>query len=102
MAEYIKKDDVIEILRNLSHGTYNGIPVYSAEIDRATTDVYDLEPEDVAPVRHGYWSDYGCGVCCTNCGIYLFHQDENNNAGIEPSRFDFCPNCGAKMDGGDD
>ncbi|HIT08722.1 MAG TPA: hypothetical protein IAB55_06520 [Candidatus Merdivicinus faecavium] len=54
---------------------------------------------DVAPVRHGKWDDYGAGVCCTNCGISLFHQDENNNWGIEPSKFEFCPNCGARMDG---
>lgn len=54
---------------------------------------------DVAPVRHGRWDDYGAGVCCTNCGVSLFHQDENNNFGIEPSGFRYCPHCGAKMDG---
>ena len=47
---------------------------------------------------HAYWDDYGAGVCCSNCGISLFHQDENNNAGIEPSRFLYCPYCGAEMD----
>lgn len=53
---------------------------------------------DVAEVRHAFWSDYGSGVCCTNCGVSLFHQDENNNWGIEPSKFMFCPSCGARMD----
>lgn len=53
---------------------------------------------DVAEVRHAFWSDYGSGVCCTNCGVSLFHQDENNNWGIEPSKFMFCPSCGALMD----
>lgn len=51
-----------------------------------------------AGVRHAFWSDYGSGVCCTNCGVSLFHQDENNNWGIEPSKFMFCPSCGALMD----
>lgn len=46
---------------------------------------------------NGYWDDYGSGVCCSNCGISLFHQDENNNWGIEPSNFLFCPFCGAAM-----
>lgn len=53
---------------------------------------------DVAPVVHGEWEDYGAGVCCSKCGISLFHQDTNNNAGIEPSCFEYCPYCGAKMD----
>lgn len=60
----------------------------------------DLQVESI-PVIHGEWEDYGAGVCCSNCGISLFHQDENNNAGIEPSHFDYCPYCGARMDGGE-
>ena len=64
-----------------------------------TTRLIDAIPAaDVAEVRHAFWSDYGSGVCCTNCGISLFHQDENNNWGIEPSKFSFCPSCGARMD----
>ena len=49
-------------------------------------------------VKHGKWDDYGPGVCCSECGISLFHQDTNNNGGIEPSGFTYCPNCGARMD----
>ena len=52
--------------------------------------------KDVAPVRHGHWvkekSDvlihWHCSVC-KNC-YYL--EEPNAN---------YCPNCGAKMDGGD-
>lgn len=64
----------------------------------ALSAVHRLPAADVAEVRHAFWSDYGSGVCCTNCGISLFHQDENNNWGIEPSKFTFCPSCGACMD----
>lgn len=60
--------------------------------------LFSLKAADVAEVRHAFWSDYGSGVCCTNCGVSLFHQDENNNWGIEPSKFMFCPSCGALMD----
>ena len=49
-------------------------------------------------VAHGWWQEYDCGVCCSNCGVSLFHQDTNNNAGIEPIEFKYCPYCGAKMD----
>ena len=97
MAEYVKKDDVIAILRNLSHGTYNGIPVYSAEIDRAITDVYDLEPEDVVPVRHGRWikGGYVCGENAYECSVC--HETEWKPSA---SRMKYCMFCGAKMDGG--
>lgn len=50
---------------------------------------------------NGCWDDYGAGVCCSNCGISLFHQDENNSCGIEPSNFLFCPFCGAHMKDGE-
>ena len=50
---------------------------------------------DAAPVVHGKWIDNGvpesvlskCSVCGYSCGS---------------SSFNFCPNCGAKMDGGDE
>lgn len=102
MAEYVKKDDVIAILRNLSHGTYKGMPVYSAEIDKAITDVYDLESEDVdldifckdCVLRIGHWEvieiEDELGLreeCfCSECGKNTFFESN------------FCPNCGTKMD----
>ena len=42
---------------------------------------------DVEPVKHGEWF----GTVCTACGESTsFYYD-----------CDYCPNCGAKMDGGD-
>lgn len=59
-----------------------------------------LPAADVAPVRHGRWEAeiitdvYGlkhdCYVCSV-CGV------ANNN---DYDEYDFCPNCGARMDGG--
>lgn len=56
---------------------------------------------DVAPVRHGRWLTWeeqfpahipskksGLGVFCSTC-----HKHADN-------MYDYCPNCGAKMDGG--
>ena len=56
-----------------------------------------LPAADVAPVVHGEWllrhEGYGhyweCSVCHTNPCIYVTEHTK------------FCPNCGAKMDGGD-
>ena len=43
---------------------------------------------DVAPVRHGRWINHGWSTVCSECGEdYAF------------AKRNYCPNCGAKMDG---
>lgn len=50
-----------------------------------------LNSADVAPVRHGRWERYTKNLReCSNCGY------------VVSIRYDYCPNCGAKMDGGVD
>ena len=50
-----------------------------------------LPAENVAPVRHGRWKSYTKNLGeCSNCGY------------VVSIRYDYCPNCGAKMDGGAD
>ena len=57
-----------------------------------------LPAENVAPVRHGRWIDKGEYAVCTECGGRSGIQYD----GVEPIPLmtQFCPNCGAKMDGG--
>lgn len=106
MKEYITKAKVIEAIEKAvapeitTIGDYETIGVFTRESIEQI--VSNLPAADVVEVRHAFWSDYGSGVCCTNCGVSLFHQDENNNWGIEPSKFMFCPSCGARMDKEDD
>ena len=59
-----------------------------------------LPAENVAPVRHGRWIDKGEYAVCTECGRRSGIQYD----GVEPIPLttQFCPNCGAKMDGGAD
>lgn len=50
---------------------------------------------DVQPVKHGYWEDYYVGdslegVICTACKKTCTYE------------FDYCPSCGARMDGDTD
>ena len=54
---------------------------------------------DVAPVKHGYWEELdeeGCYSCsaCGNPWIIIDGTPQDNE-------MYFCPNCGAKMDGGE-
>lgn len=47
----------------------------------------DMPDADVAQVRHGRWKRYGRNLGeCSNCGE------------IVNIRYNYCPNCGAKMD----
>lgn len=59
-----------------------------------------IHTADVAPVRHGRWIDKGEYAVCTECGGRSGTQYD----GVEPIPLmtQFCPNCGAKMDGGAD
>lgn len=51
----------------------------------------DTPTADVVEVKHGYWIDGKCGhyKICSECNQ------------IADFYFDYCPNCGAKMDGKD-
>ena len=48
---------------------------------------------ECAPVRHGQWIDTGSGQECSVCGEVQYGYDSGRR---------YCPNCGAKMDGGAD
>ena len=52
--------------------------------------ILDIPSADVAPVRHGHWIEcnYGLTFECSECK----YPTEYNLT-------DYCPNCGAKMDG---
>ena len=59
--------------------------------------LHDLPAVDVAPVVHGRWERRGSSWHCTRCGkgyrIICGAVAANGHKN--------CPNCGAKMDGGD-
>ena len=95
MAEYIER----EALKNdiaKSTEPFNTGSVFRA-INRQIA-------ADVAPVVHGRWDDSGrytfpsggTAVRCTNCGCALTESEYRLN------NWNYCPVCGAKMDGGAD
>ena len=58
----------------------------------------------IDPVRHGRWKEKMLDkfrkyeVVCSECGArYVGNYDAYD----EPADFNYCPNCGAKMDGGE-
>ena len=59
--------------------------------ERQLRAIRELPAADVAPVRHARWQRYGKNLGeCLECGE------------IVSVRSNYCPNCGAKMDGGKD
>lgn len=59
---------------------------------------------DVAEVKHGEWIDMGDFILCSLCGATWLKEFESyyGKATRLCVRTNYCPNCGAKMDGGDD
>lgn len=58
----------------------------------------DVAAADVAPVVHGRWEQDADGDWyCTNCDEVVAICDSGKN---RTYRKPYCPNCGAKMDGG--
>ena len=88
MAEYIKKEDIEQKiqdgLNNLVLG-HDAIEVLGM--------IYEMPAADVAPVRHGRWlcvdTDTEQFFLCNRCKKKEYWESN------------YCPNCGAKMDGGE-
>ena len=100
MSDYISREALIDRLnKNLSacnHGTFSDM-CYSDAIET----VKHFPAADVEPVRMGQWErcfeDWRQqieGDKCSACGFEYY------GTGIR--RFHYCPNCGAKMEGGAD
>lgn len=83
MSDYIKREDAIRSIAD--HDEYKG----ERWIKEAWADylIEDAKPADVAPVRHGRWEkEYGHYKCLLCNGLDDFADN-------------YCPNCGARMDG---
>lgn len=85
MAECIKRESAIEaIMSDPPDAHYQS---WYAEKIKA------IPAADVAPVRHGRWMCHGdCGV--TECSVCGWSIEEY------VGDYAYCPNCGARMDGG--
>lgn len=121
MAEYIKREAAIAYIREQSEecqkafeelGGESGI--YAGAYNDLAEDFYKIPAADVAPVVHGRWmpvyesemtgwnpafagQDPIGGYICSNC-----KHEAIFDCNDEYVLSDFCPNCGARMDGDSD
>ena len=93
MAEYIERENAIAWFMPYEHAGE------SIDADVVISDIKGMKAADVAPVRHGRninaeWpSLFECSVCGWS--------DDDTTTG-DTAVYNYCPNCGAKMDGGAD
>lgn len=90
MAEYIDREAAIKELMNDAPEQVG----YSRE--NAADCIRYMDAVDVAPVRHGRWEEAsdGDGIVCPFC------RTDFCTIIYDTEHFNYCPNCGAKMDGG--
>ena len=106
MAKYIDREALVEWLKriplkDLSDGRGLCRVIFEDDFKRAIKKIPKGIIVDVAPVRHGRWIDaypdiepnpmFMYGIC-SECGFDMWKHDPHN----------YCPNCGSKMDGGED
>ena len=91
MPSYIEAGELLMELNDTNiFDTYNDYSMVFDTIDNFPT-------ADVAPVRHGEWVEEDTAITCPICTRSYDTDFEIKRNVI--SNFDYCPNCGAKMDG---
>ena len=100
MAECIEREATIKRIKEVycvGCNSYNGVRCRACGTGDAIDIIEDAPAADVAPVVHGWWNaDETCSVC-----------GEKSTEGLDAVKWDYwlpdyCPHCGAKMDGGAD
>ncbi len=94
MAEYIERDELLKDIEEERPENWT-----DSESERqAENDFYKYRDivkmqtaADVVEVKHGEWIEYQTPniICCSECDW---------GTGVDEKIFNYCPNCGAKMD----
>ena len=99
--EYIEREVAVEILKEKSLKKFNA---YYKGYVNAISDLINMPTADVKEVRHGRWVakimrkenyNYGVPYEISRCSECLYMLKNNGFVG----RYNYCPNCGARMDG---
>ena len=98
MAEYIERESLVrQIICNMTEfvGAPDDVQKHDEQCNYAIDMIEDALIVDVAPVVHGRWEP-GNPICPVCGGNKFKDLDADIWCDWQP---DFCPNCGAKMDG---
>ncbi len=89
MADYIRREDALFALRKAERG---GSMTALTRLERAYAEILEMPAANVAEVVHAKWIPFHSEAAgdiqyCSACDI-----------GFD-ARMDYCPHCGARMDG---
>ena len=97
MAEYIEREATVKLLRRLGSRDYRREKGSIQEAIKMVSFPEYTPSADVAPVRHGRWEwDTEDIYRCSNCA-----EKSHVKEVMGHPEWDYCPNCGAKMNRGD-
>ena len=97
MSEYVEREAAVKAFNNFDAGRADSPPCTLLTPEEFAEYLYELPTADVAPVRHGRWVEkekytFGIMYDCSLCENRILDNGHPWN---------YCPNCGAKMDRGD-
>lgn len=102
MPRYIDADLILPEMESKLDMQELYLPIHFQELI-----VDEIPSADVSPVRHGRWVRKKALIQCDLCGFglfpdgYFFKNGECTHSNEPSYRPNYCPNCGAKMDGGE-
>ena len=90
MDEYIKKEYAVDAVLDVYYDT----PDIDLSGEKFEAAILKIQAADVAPVRHGRWVPTKAPFMneCEDCSVCGYRT-------VWGHRYNYCPNCGAKMDG---
>ncbi len=106
MAEYISKQKVLDYLNGYLHSLGEDADTLFNRGQRralinSIQDILAVKAADVQPVKRGRWiaenrDERGYADCytCSNCNNYTYMYTL-----MKDCEHEYCPNCGARMDG---
>ena len=96
MTEYIERANLIARIKYyVTHTPKDKGENYAYSV--MLNEVLNRPASDVVPVVHGRWEQTEAPFMneCEDCSVCGYRT-------VWGHRFNYCPNCGAKMDGGED
>lgn len=99
MSDYIKREDAKGYIKHVYHESVKFYEVDEEEVIDSLVEALNALPSaDVLEVRHGHWIDYDDDIVSCECSAchkkFNLYEDDVNG-------YPYCPNCGAKMDRGE-
>lgn len=104
MKEYIEREAVIRLIQTEGYNEKYDLG-HPKDNDWFCEEVNRIPAADVVEVKRGEWvviEDLFGEIChCSECGFFMCVNEPGNGL-PDVESLKYCPNCGAKMDGGAD